>query len=119
MLGNLIRIGLLGWLASAVYKNNVKPAAGGVSPLKIAKHMEVVGSDGVHVGTVDHLAIQLTKSDPTAGGRHHVIPMESVATLLDGKVTLNMKAAAAIQRQRGVADAVAGPVDGKLAAEPV
>lgn len=35
----------------------------------IRKHMEVVGSDGKHVGTVDHLEgvrLKLTKSDPNA-----------------------------------------------------
>ena len=42
-------------------------------------HMEVLGSDGLHVGTVDHLEgssdIKLTKSDPKSGGQHHMIPL--------------------------------------------
>ena len=46
----------------------------------IREHMEVLGSDGEHIGTVDHLEgedrIKLTKSDPAAGGKHHFIPME-------------------------------------------
>ena len=37
---------------------------------KIKEHMEVLGSDGQHVGTVDHLEgqnkIKLTKNDPSA-----------------------------------------------------
>jgi hypothetical protein len=50
-----------------------------VTPMKIKEHMEVVGSDGVHVGTVDHLegqdTVKLAKSDPDAGGEHHFIPL--------------------------------------------
>jgi hypothetical protein len=46
---------------------------------KIQEHMEVIGSDGEHVGTVDHLEgqdqIKLTKNDPAAGGQHHLIPL--------------------------------------------
>lgn len=48
----------------------------------IKEHMEVVGSDGEHVGTVDHcegdILIKLTKSDPAAKGEHHYIPMKWV-----------------------------------------
>jgi hypothetical protein len=48
----------------------------------VQNHMEVLGADGEHVGTVDHLEggdfIKLTKSDPAAGGKHHFIPMEWV-----------------------------------------
>lgn len=43
----------------------------------VREHMEVVGSDGEHVGTVDHVLgdrILLTKSDSNAGGKHHSIP---------------------------------------------
>lgn len=49
---------------------------------KIREHMEVIGSDGKHVGTVDHLEgedrIKLAKNDPAAGGKHHFIPVEWV-----------------------------------------
>ncbi|MBI4366847.1 MAG: DUF2171 domain-containing protein [Deltaproteobacteria bacterium] len=42
--------------------------------------MEVLSSDGKHVGTVDHLdgpdKIKLTKSDPQSGGEHHLIPLD-------------------------------------------
>jgi len=44
---------------------------------RVTEHMEVVGSDGEHIGTVDKVRgdrILLTKSDPDAGGRHHSIP---------------------------------------------
>lgn len=53
----------------------------------IKEHMEVVGSDGEHVGTVDRCegaeAIKLTKNDPAAGGRHHFIPMAWVERVDD------------------------------------
>jgi hypothetical protein len=42
--------------------------------------MEVVRSDGKHVGTVDHKEgydrIILTKDDPMARGHHHVISID-------------------------------------------
>ena len=44
----------------------------------VREHMEVVGDDGVHVGTVDKVRgdeIILTRSDPAAGGVHHAIPV--------------------------------------------
>jgi hypothetical protein len=60
--------------------------------LDIQKDMEVVGLDGKHVGTVDHLEtadrIILSKDDPKAGGRHHLISIEWV-DYVDQKVHLN------------------------------
>ncbi|MDF3023877.1 MAG: hypothetical protein K0R10_1238 [Alphaproteobacteria bacterium] len=48
----------------------------------IEPQMEVRSSDGLHVGTVDHLEgesmIKLTRTDKAAGGEHHYIPMEWV-----------------------------------------
>jgi hypothetical protein len=69
---------------------------------KIREHMEVLGSDGEHVGTVDCLRgghIVLTKSDPAAGGAHHGIPAGWVAKV-DSKVHLNLPAAEAKTRWR-------------------
>ena len=69
---------------------------------RVTEHMEVVGSDGQHVGTVDKVRdgrIVLTKSDSSAGGHHHSIPcgwLESV----DDKVTLNKTAEQAMQAWR-------------------
>lgn len=51
---------------------------------KIKEHMDVVGSDGAHVGTVDGIdgqRIKLTKSDPASGGQHHFIPLSDVASV--------------------------------------
>jgi len=69
---------------------------------KIREHMEVLGSDGGHVGTVDALRgghIVLTKSDPAASGTHHGIPAGWVAKV-DNKVHLNLAAAEAQTRWR-------------------
>ena len=53
-----------------------------INTSEIHEHMEVVGSDGEHIGTVDHLEgkdrIKLTKTDPAAGGKHHFIPLDWV-----------------------------------------
>jgi hypothetical protein len=44
--------------------------------------MEVIGADGKHVGTVDHLEgsdqIKLTRTDPQAGGKHHFLSLDLV-----------------------------------------
>jgi Uncharacterized protein conserved in bacteria len=65
-------------------------------------HMEVVGSDGKHVGVVDHLEgadkIKLTKDDPKSGGRHHFIQVDWVDRVADRKVHLN-KPAPDVMRQ--------------------
>jgi hypothetical protein len=60
--------------------------------IDIQEHMEVVGSDGKHVGTVDHLEgperILLTENDPKSGGQHHLISIEWV-DYVDQRVHLN------------------------------
>src|SRR5262249_17332200 len=60
--------------------------------LDIQEHMEVVGSDDKHVGTVDHKEghdrIILTKDDPKAGGRQHLISIDWV-DYVDRQVHLN------------------------------
>ncbi|ONF96882.1 DUF2171 domain-containing protein [Sphingomonas jeddahensis] len=61
---------------------------------KVSEHMEVVGSDGSHVGTVDKVRgdrILLTKTDKDAEGRHHSIPSSWITTVAD-KVTLSKSA---------------------------
>lgn len=53
---------------------------------QIQEHMQVVGSDGQHVGTVDGIEgsqIKLTKSDPEAQGVHHFIPLTAVAEVTE------------------------------------
>lgn len=52
----------------------------------ITEHMEVVSSDGKHVGTVDHMEgegmIKLTR-DESADGHHHFIPVDWVSDVGD------------------------------------
>lgn len=54
----------------------------------IMEHMEVLSSDGKHVGTVDHMEgrdkIRLTRSDIEAhDGHHHFIPVGWVSDVGD------------------------------------
>src|SRR4030081_258950 len=62
---------------------------------KIKEHMEVIGADGVHVGTVDRVEngkIKLTKADSGEGthkGHHHFIDLSLVAEVEGQKVRLS------------------------------
>ena len=61
---------------------------------RVGEHMEVVGSDGSHIGTVDKVRgdrIILTKNDSDAGGHHHSIPSRWIDSVSD-KVTLRKTA---------------------------
>lgn len=73
----------------------------------IKEHMEVIGADGVHVGTVDKVEdsrIKLTKKDsgPQVEGatghtdHHHYIPIGLVAAVEGDKVRLSANADVAI-----------------------
>ena len=64
---------------------------------QIREHMNVVGNDGGHVGTVDKLEggrIKLTKrDDPDGSGQHHhFVPVSAVESVNDNQVRLNMPA---------------------------
>ena len=53
-----------------------------VDPSQIRESLEVVGSDGEHVGRVDNVLgdqIELAKLDLAAGFKHHRIPISWVA----------------------------------------
>jgi len=69
---------------------------------QIKEHAEVIGADGVHVGTVDHVdgdRIKLTKKDSGQGsheGHHHYIPGGLVAEIEDGVVRLSATGANAV-----------------------
>ena len=61
--------------------------------LDIREHMEVVGSDGGHVGKVDHVMsdeIGLAKLDLGSGLKHHLIHMSWVDHVEADRVCLNM-----------------------------
>ena len=69
---------------------------------EIKEHMEVIGADGVHVGTVDRVdgnRIKLTKQDSGMGshkGHHHFIDLSLVADVEGQKVRLSANAAVAV-----------------------
>lgn len=63
------------------------------NPSQITEHLEVVGSDGGHVGRVDHLLgdqIELAKMDLAGGFKHHMIPTSWVDRVDDKHVHLNL-----------------------------
>ncbi|SDB71254.1 DUF2171 domain-containing protein [Belnapia rosea] len=65
---------------------------------KITDHMEVVGSDGQHVGTIDSVdttRLKLTKQDPAAGGQHRYLPFSAIARVDGNQVHLSIPAAEA------------------------
>lgn len=68
----------------------------------IKQHMEVIGADGIHIGTVDHVEngrIKLTKGDSGEGqhkGHHHYIELGLVAEVEGQKVRLSANAAVAV-----------------------
>ncbi len=69
-----------------------------IQPSQIAAHMEVVGSDGGHVGRVDKVMgdeIELTKLDISSGLKHHMIPLSWVEMIEDDTVRLNLTKEAA------------------------
>lgn len=69
---------------------------------KIVRHMEVIGADGVHIGTVDSVAggrIRLAKRDSGEGhhkDHHHFIDLGLVADVEGQKVRLSANAAVAV-----------------------
>ena len=66
---------------------------------QIREHMEVLGSDGGHVGTVDKVdgqRIKLTRNDPAAGGAHHFLHLDMVASVEGEAVRLTRTAAQAM-----------------------
>ena len=79
-----------------------------VDATKIQEHAEVIGADGVHVGTVDKVEgnrIKLTKKDSgpqvvegtgSNEGHHHFISLGLVADIEDGKVRLSANADVAV-----------------------
>jgi hypothetical protein len=65
---------------------------------KIKPHAEIIGADGVHVGTVDHVQgdrIKLTKKD-SSDGHHHFISLGLVADIEGGVVRLSANADVAV-----------------------
>jgi len=79
-----------------------------VDTSQILHHMEVIGADGVHIGTVDHIdadRIKLTKKDSSAdvvegtgthSGHHHYISVGLIAGVVGDKVRLSANADVAV-----------------------
>jgi hypothetical protein len=69
---------------------------------EIKEHMEVIGADGVHVGTVDKIEgdrIKLTKKDSGESshkGHHHYVDRGLVAGIEGNKVRLSATGAVAV-----------------------
>ena len=69
----------------------------------IREHMEVIGADGVHVGTVDKVEgdrIKLIRPDSGQGlheGHHHFLPLGLVAAVEGGRVRLSANGDVAVQ----------------------
>ena len=69
--------GIIGAAAKAI--EGVTAAA--VDTSQIRERMEVIGSDGKHVGIVDGVEgdqIKLARNDPSSGGQHHYVPVGQV-----------------------------------------
>ena len=77
-----------------------KPRPG--AKISIKPHMEVIGADGVHIGTVDRVVggrIKLAKADSGEGrhkGHHHFIELGFVADVEGQKERLSANAAVAV-----------------------
>lgn len=80
---------------------------------QIAEHMEVIGADGTHLGTVDKVEgerIKLTKKDSGAAHseHHHFIPGSLVASVEGEQVRLSANA-----------DVAAGLFEQEKSGEPI
>ena len=65
--------------------------------LRIKEHMEIAGSDGEHVGTVDKVegeTIKLTKTD-SSDHQHHILPFDLVERIEDNRIYLKVTKAEA------------------------
>jgi hypothetical protein len=71
----------------------------------IHEHMDIIGADGVHVGTVDRVEggrIKLVKEDAGEGGHqghHHYISANYVAGIEDDVVRLSANGDVAVEHE--------------------
>lgn len=76
----------------------------GVDLSSIREDMEVLGSDGGHVGSIDHFRdgqLKLKRQDPAAAdGQHHLLPAQWVSQVDAGsnRVMLNLSTAEATSK---------------------
>ncbi|WP_037491589.1 DUF2171 domain-containing protein [Sphingobium indicum] len=66
----------------------------------IKEHMEIIGADGVHIGTVDHVEgdrIKMTRADSGSHGDHHHYFSGGLVTAVEGnQVRLSAAGSAAL-----------------------
>ena len=65
---------------------------------QLAPGADIIGADGVHVGTLDHVQdgrLKLKKTD-SIDGRHHFIDAGLIADIEDGRVRLSAIGAVAV-----------------------
>ena len=70
-----------------------------VDTSQISEHMEVIGADGVHLGTVDKVEdgrIKLTKADSGSHDRHHHYVSQGLIAGIEGnRIRLSASGASA------------------------
>jgi hypothetical protein len=74
-----------------------------IQPSMIREHMEILASDGVHVGVVDHLEgdrVKVTKSDPVSEGQHHYFPLDWIERI-DAHIHLKPSSSEVLARWKG------------------
>ena len=87
----------------------------------IRPRMDVVGSDGEHLGTVDHVdrnRIKLRRNDPAAEGQHHWLAQETIASVDGNTVRLTVPASQARQAWQGEVPPSQGGVAGHSHGKP-
>ena len=72
---------------------------------EIKEHMEVIGADGVHIGTVDKIEgdrIKLTKKDNPPGheGHHHYVDKDLVGSIEGDVIKLSVNGDAAPRTEK-------------------
>jgi hypothetical protein len=73
----------------------------------IKEHMEVIGADGVHIGTVDSVEggrIKLTKQDSGSHGDHHHYISGGLVAEVEGdrvRLSANGDAAVLLEEEKG------------------
>ena len=74
------------------------------NPSEIREHMEVIGADSGHIGTVDKVdgeRIKLTRNDRNAGGVHYWLPVAMVDGVEGDKIRMSFVAELAPQFWEG------------------
>lgn len=74
---------------------------------QVREHMEVVGADGVHLGTVDRVEgdrIKLSRKDSGSHGDHHHYLSGGLVAAVEGdrvRLSANADAAALLEEEQG------------------